>query len=96
MLYVLWEAEGRALTKKEMETRAKLKPGDLRGVLYIVLRRDPYIREAEKGQYCLTEVGKKVMQRYKEKYGSPFDKETESPKTLKNFVEHKQEDEKIG
>jgi predicted transcriptional regulator len=95
MLYVLYEAEGKSLSKKEMETRAKLKPGDLRGVLYIVLKRDPYIREAENGQYCLTEVGKRIMQRYKEKYGSPFDKEAESSKTLKNFVAQKQGDETI-
>jgi predicted transcriptional regulator len=90
MLYVLFEAEGKSLSKREMETRAKLKPGDLRGVLYVVLKRDPYIREAEKGQYCLTEVGKRIMQRYKEKYGSPFEKEAENSKTLKNFVDQKQ------
>jgi hypothetical protein len=95
MLYVLWEAGGKPLTKKEMETRAKLQTGDLRGVLYVVLKRDPYLREGEKGQYYITEVGKRVMQRYKEKYGSPFYKEAESSKTLKNFIPQKQEDEKV-
>jgi predicted transcriptional regulator len=91
MLYILWESEGKPLTKKEMETKAKLQSGDLRGVLYVVLKRDPYLlREGEKGQYYLTEVGKRIMQRYKERYGTPFGKEAESLKTLKNFTAQEQ------
>jgi len=91
MLYVLWESGGKPLTKKEMEIRSKLQSGDLRGVLYVVLKRDPYyLREGEKGQYYLTEVGKRIMQRYKETYGSPISKEAESSKTLKNFTAQEQ------
>jgi predicted transcriptional regulator len=95
MLYVLSEAGSKALTKKEMETRANLQPGDLRGVLYVVLKRDPYLREGEKGHYYLTEIGKRIMQRYKEMYRSPFSKETESSKTLKNFIEPKRGNAKV-
>ena len=94
MLYVLLEA-GKPITKKEMEAHAGLQPGDLRGVLYVVLKRDPYIREGEKGQYYLSEIGKRIMQRYKEKYGSPIYKEIESSKTLKNFIKPKKEDMKV-
>lgn len=95
MLSVLWESGGKPLTKKEMETKAKLQRGDLRGVLYVVLKRDPYLREGEKGQYYLTEVGKRIMQRYKERYGSPLGKEAESMRTLKNFAAQEQGDEKV-
>ena len=95
MLYVLWESGGKPLTKKEMEIRSKVQSGDLRGVLYVVLKRDPYLREGEKGQYYLTEVGKRIMQRYKEKYGSPIGKEAEISKTLKNFTAQEQGDEKV-
>jgi predicted transcriptional regulator len=101
MLYVLSEA-GKPLTKKEMEALANLQPGDLRGVLYIVLKRDPYLREGERGQYYLTEIGKRIMQRYKEKYPSPIHEETETipkeaenSKTLRNFIELKKEETKV-
>lgn len=95
MLYVLLEAADKPLTKKEMEAQANLQPGGLRGVLYVVLKRDPYLREAGKGQYYLTEIGKRIMQRYKEKYGSPLYKEIVDSKTLVNFSKPKKEDAKI-
>lgn len=86
MLYALFEAGDKPLSKKEMEMRAGLELGDLRGVLYVVLDRDPYIKKVSKGLYKLTEVGKKVMEKYKEKYGSPIAKEEEETgKTLENF-----------
>lgn len=88
MLYVLLEAS-KPLSKREIEKSAELQPGDLRGVLYVVLKRDAYLREVGRSQYCLTEIGKRIVQKYKEVYGSPFRKETESPRTLKNFVEPK-------
>lgn len=85
MLYVLFEAGDKPLSKKEIEIRAGLKPGDLRGVLYLVLDRDPYIKKVSKGLYKLTEVGKKVMAKYKEMYGSPITKEEKTGKTLENY-----------
>ena len=87
MLYTLFEAENKPLSKKEMETKSNLKPGDLRGVLYVVLKRDPYIKEVEKGKYSLTEIGKRVMKKYHKKHGSPISKERISTKTLANYGE---------
>lgn len=87
MLYTLLESGDKPLSKKEMEAKSNLEPGALRGVLYFVLKRDPYMKEVEKGRFLLTEIGKRVMQRYHEKYGSPIRKEKVSTKTLVNYDE---------
>jgi len=75
MLYVLYKAGDKPLSRKDIEVRSKLKKGDLRGVLYVVLNRDPYLKKVEKGKYVLTDIGKRVMKRFIEKYGSPIEEE---------------------
>jgi len=87
MLYVLYKAD-KPLTKIEIERKANLQPGDLRGVLYLVLRRDPYLlKKVGKGQFSLTEFGKKVMERYDQTYGSPLvEEKKDTVKSLINFT----------
>jgi hypothetical protein len=87
MLYVMYEA-GKPLTRKEMEMMAGLEPASLRGVLYLVEKRDPYLRKLERGKFELTPLGKNVMKKYQEKYGSPMEiKEASLPsgRTLENY-----------
>lgn len=89
MLYVLYEA-GKPLTRKDMETKAGLEPASLRGVLYVVEKRDPYLKKLDRGTFELTPLGKNVMENYKEKYGSPLLKKEENSieekKTLANYA----------
>lgn len=89
MLYVLYEA-GKPLTRKDMETKAGLEPASLRGVLYVVEKRDPYLKKLDRGTFELTPLGKNVMEKYKEKYGSPLLKKDEisieEKKTIANYA----------
>lgn len=89
MLYVLYEA-GKPLTRKDMETKAGLEPTSLRGVLYVVEKRDPYLKKLDRGTFELTPLGKNVMEKYKAKYGSPLLKKDEisieEKKTLVNYA----------
>lgn len=85
MLYVLFEAGDKALSKKEIEIKSNLEKGALRGVLYVVLNRDQYLKKVETGKYTLTEIGKRVMQRYVQRYGSPIEERKGTTKTLPNY-----------
>ena len=88
MLYTLYKAGDRALTRKRIEIEANLKPRALRGVLYHVLGNDPYLRKIGRGEYKLTDVGKLVMEKYDEKFGSPIAvKPEEESKRIEDFVE---------
>lgn len=84
MLYVLFETD-KALSKKELEMGSKLEKGALRGVLYVVLKRDPYLRKVGSSKYELTEIGKRVVSEYVRKYGSPLEKDEEHKSSLSNF-----------
>lgn len=77
MLYVLYEAD-MPLRRRDMEIRSKLESGDLRGVLYLVRDRDPYLKQLDGGEFTLSDIGKRVMERYVEKYGSPMEEEEET------------------
>jgi len=94
MLYVLYEA-GKPLSRKDMETRAGLEPASLRGVLYVVAKRDPYLKKLDRGKFELTPLGRNVMEKYKKKYSSPSPKEDDSldksEKTLQNYADGSKE-----
>lgn len=94
MLYVLYEA-GKPLSRKDMETKAGLEPASLRGVLYVVEKRDPYLKKLDRGKFELTPLGRNVMEKYKKKYGSPSLKEDDSlaktEKTLQNYTANSNE-----
>lgn len=88
MLYVLYEAR-KPLNRKDMETKAGLEPASLRGVLYYVQKSDPYLKKLDRGKFELTPLGKNVMEKYEQKYGSPLLKKDEiidKEKTLTNYA----------
>lgn len=85
MLYVLFKAGDKALSKKEMEIKSNLEKGALRGVLYVVLNRDQYLKKTENGKYTLTEIGKRVIQRYIQRYGSPIEERKSAIEPLSNY-----------
>lgn len=88
MLYVLYDA-GKPLQRKDMEIRAGLEPASLRGVLYVVEKRDPYLKKLGRGEFELTPLGKNVLKKYVGKYGSPLLKKhevIEKEKTLENYT----------
>lgn len=69
MLYELYESDER-LAKKELEERSGVESGGLRGVLYSVYDRDPYLVKENK-KYGLSEVGRSVMEKFVENYEKP-------------------------
>lgn len=85
MLYALFEADDEILSRKDMEIKSKLEKGELRGVLYAVLDRDPYVRKVGTGRFTLTEIGRRVMQRYAQMYGSPIDEVGNISKPLTEY-----------
>lgn len=69
MLYELYESE-EPLAKKELEERSGVEKGGLRGVLYSVYDRDPYLNK-ENQEYTLSEIGKSVIEKFVEQYEKP-------------------------
>lgn len=70
MMYTLREV-GEPLTKSEMEEEMDLGSGDLRGQLYHVLDRDPYITKSDK-KVELTPTGEKVIDEFVKQYDEPI------------------------
>lgn len=68
MLSVMYK-EGKELTYAEIEERGGFETGALRGVLYHVLKNNPYIEKVSRGTFRLTEIGRRVLQEFDRKYG---------------------------
>lgn len=69
MLYELYESD-KPLAKKELEEQSGVEKGGLRGVLYSVYDRDPYLVKKNK-KYSLSEIGQSVMGKFANQHEKP-------------------------
>lgn len=70
ILYVLHQNDNEPMSKAELEDEIGLDRGDLRGQLYYVLDKDPYLEKGDDG-FRLKANGIKVIERFVDKYGIP-------------------------
>jgi len=70
MLYALHENDNKPMTKAEIEDHIGLERGDLRGQLYYVLDKEPYLKKQEDG-VTLTANGEKVIKKFVQEHGVP-------------------------
>jgi predicted nucleic acid-binding Zn-ribbon protein len=69
MMYTLRKV-GEPLSKNELENEMNLDSGDLRGQLYHVVKKDPYLTKPDK-EVELTTMGKMVIDEFVESVGTP-------------------------